>query len=148
MEQEIISLFVVVVECIIEHQNQILVITRPPGVHAEGMLAFPGGKVEYSDGENNQDILIEAVKREVYEEVGLALTDPLRFVTSSYFIDAHQNLVLDVIFHCKVVNTVLNINASPREVVEYQWLTLEEIGNNPLTPPWLQRYLLCIDEHL
>jgi hypothetical protein len=34
-----------VVECAIEHDSKFLVIKRPQGVHAGGMLAFPGGKL-------------------------------------------------------------------------------------------------------
>lgn len=138
------SNFLVVVECILEYQNKILVITRPMGVHAEGLLAFPGGKVEYIDGSNDKDILIEAIKREVFEEVGLNIVDKIQFVTSSYFIDAHQNQALDVIFYCKLEKTFVEVNASKREVPEYQWLTYSEIDKHPQAPPWLKRYLSYI----
>jgi 8-oxo-dGTP pyrophosphatase MutT (NUDIX family) len=102
--QHFLQRFVVVVECAIKLDDKYLLIKRPAGVHAAGLLAFPGGKVEYQDGMrdiNSQNILLHAVKPEVFEEVGLELIDPLHFITSSYFIDFHTNEhilhVLDVI---------------------------------------------------
>jgi 8-oxo-dGTP pyrophosphatase MutT (NUDIX family) len=62
--------FVVVVECAIKLDDRYLLIKRPAGVHAAGLLAFPGGKVEYQDGIrdiNSHNILLHAVKREVFE---------------------------------------------------------------------------------
>ncbi len=80
--------FIVVVECAIEHEGRFLVIQRPIGKHAEGLLSFPGGKFETTDGNESRDALLHAVKREVFEEVGLKLQDPINYVTSSYFIDS------------------------------------------------------------
>jgi 8-oxo-dGTP pyrophosphatase MutT (NUDIX family) len=136
--------FVVVVECAIELNNKFLMIKRPVGVHAAGFLAFPGGKVEYQDGGEKRNILAEAVKREVFEEVGLELIDPIRFVISSYFIDSHQEHVLDVIFHCKIEKTLTEVKPAFREVPEYYWLTKDEIASHENTPPWLRHYIDCL----
>lgn len=133
--------FLVVVECAIEFQDKFLFIKRPKGVQAEGLLAFPGGKVEYSDGGDNRDILIQAVKREVLEEVGLDLIDPIQFLTSSYFIDSYNIPVLDVIFHCKIKSHSVEVVPSLREVPEYYWLSLSEVLNHEDTPVWLKHYV-------
>lgn len=135
--------FLVVVECAIEHNNKFLIIKRPAGVHAAGFLAFPGGKVEYKDGSGN--ILVEAIKREVFEEVGLELIDPIRFVTSSYFRDSHQEHVLDVIFHCKLEKSKTEVNPALHEVPEHYWLTVDEILAHKDTPPWLEGYLSSVN---
>ncbi len=131
--------FLVVVECVIENNGRFLIIRRPAGVHAAGLLAFPGGKVEHQDGGGN--ILVEAVKREVFEEVGLDLVDPVQFVTSSYFRDSHQEHVLDVIFHCKLEKTKTEVKPSLREVPEHYWMTMDEILAHQDSPPWLKHYL-------
>jgi len=133
--------FLVVVECAIELQNKFLFIKRPKGVHAAGLLAFPGGKVEYGDGGENRDILMQAIKREVLEEVGLDLIDPINFLTSSCFIDSHNTQVLDVIFHCRIRNSCAEVKPSLREVPEYYWLTASEAMNHKNTPIWLQHYI-------
>lgn len=74
--------FIVATECAIEYQNKFLIIKRPQGVHAEGLLAFPGGKFELSDRESAGDVVKQAIKREVFEEVGLRLIDPIRICTN------------------------------------------------------------------
>ena len=64
----------------IEHNDKFLIIKRPQGVYVAGLLAFPGGKVEQIDEQNERDILRFAAKREVFEEVGLDLKDDLTYV--------------------------------------------------------------------
>ena len=136
--------FLVVVECAIEHDGKFLIIKRPLGVHAGGLLAFPGGKVEYKDGGEKKDILVEAIKREVFEEVGLKLIDPIHFVTSSYFIDSFQEQVLEVFFHCKIKKSRMDVKPALREVPEHYWLTLKEIAAHKNTPFWVMHFLACI----
>lgn len=136
--------FLVVVECAIEHNGKFLLIKRPSGVHAGGLLAFPGGKVEYKDGSEHLDILKHAAKREVLEEVGLNLIDPIHFVLSSYFRDSHEEHVLDTIFHCKIEKSIIEIKHSIREVQEYFWLSPDEIFRHKNSPVWLKRYIRCI----
>jgi len=138
--------FVVVVECAIEHENKFLIIKRPEGSYAGGLLAFPGGKVEEQDSATGRNILLQAVTREVFEEVGLKLEDPPQYVTSSYFIDQKGNAIIDNIFHCKLTKTKININASEREVPEYYWLTYEEIQAAKNSPEWLKSYMKEISQ--
>lgn len=135
-----------VVGCAIEHNAKFLIIKRPPGVHAGGLLAFPGGKVEEIDEQNEWDILRAAAKREVFEEVGLDLKDDLTYVVSNYFVDTKGICVIDTIFHCKIEKTVLNISASAREVAEYYWLSSDEIGHAEDSPPWLKKYISYIED--
>lgn len=74
--------YVIVVECAIECNGKYLIIRRPEGKHAGGLLSFAGGKVEEQDEINNFDILRAAVKREMLEELGLNLTGNIDYVTS------------------------------------------------------------------
>ena len=137
--------FVCVSECIIEKDGKILMIMRPSGVHGEGLLAFPGGKIEPEDGENSQDVFTQAAIREVREEVGIHLSDPLRFVTSSFFNDDKtKQSVVDCIFHCKVSQSDVRVQASEREVPEYFWMTREEVIGHKNTPEWVRHYISLI----
>jgi 8-oxo-dGTP pyrophosphatase MutT (NUDIX family) len=140
--------FLVVVECAIKCNDKFLFIKRPHGVHAGGFLAFPGGKVEYKDGGENVDILEQAVKREVLEEVGLNLTDPIHFVTSTYFVDSSQEHVLDTIFYCNIQNTIPEIVPSIQEVPQYYWLTTSEALSHIDTPIWLKHSLSCVEKKM
>lgn len=130
-----------VVEVAIEHEGKFLIIKRPEGKYAGGLLAFPGGKVEEIDEQNEGDILRFAAKREILEEVGLDLKDGLKYIISNYFIGSSNAKVpvIDTIFHCKIEKTDLTINPSPREVPEYYWLTEEEINHALNAPEWLKK---------
>lgn len=133
---------VVVVECAIEYQGRILMITRLDGGHAGGLLAFPGGKVELEADNHGlaHDLLKDAAKREVLEEVGIALKDPLIYATSNFFM-ADNTPVVDVIFFCSLDKTNPRVNPSPREVAAYEWMTKEQIEQSDKNSPWVKAYL-------
>lgn len=44
-----------VVEVAIEHDSKFLIIKRPEGSHAGGLLSFPGGKVKEIDEQIDQE---------------------------------------------------------------------------------------------
>lgn len=132
--------FVTIVEIALESDGKFLVIRRPQGVHAGGMLAFPGGGVEVGDGPEGEDVLQNAARREVLEEVGLDLKDPLRYATSGHFVDSYGNHVIGTVFHCKLKHTRVEVKPSPREVPEFHWMTPAEILAGE-APVWLKRYL-------
>lgn len=130
----------IVVECIMHHNNRFLLIERPEGVHAGGLLAFPGGKVETEDAKDGHAVLETAVAREVFEEVGITLESAPQYVMNSYFIDSKNNAVLDVIFYASFETTPA-ITPSAREVASYSWFLEEELKAATNCPPWVLRYL-------
>jgi 8-oxo-dGTP pyrophosphatase MutT (NUDIX family) len=132
-----------VVECIIRHKNHFLLIQRPDYGHAANLLAFPGGKLDQGDLIENHDILQIAAIREVLEEVGINLVNPLHYVTTNYFKDDNGTQVIDTIFLCALDENEdrPQVQASSREVANYYWMTFEEIKNHKNTPPWLLYYL-------
>jgi 8-oxo-dGTP pyrophosphatase MutT (NUDIX family) len=137
--------YLIVVECAIEHEGKFLIIKRPQGKHAGGQFSFPGGKVEEQDEAENFDILRSAVKREIFEEVGLKLIDPINYITSSYFASSSGVQIIDNIFYCKLEQTAPKINASEREVAEYYWLSVDEINAAENSPDWLKKYIEIIE---
>ena len=141
------KLYLNVVKVAIEHDEKFLIIKSPEGKHAGGLLAFPGGKVEEIDEQNEWNILRFAAKRQVLEEVGLDLQDELKYIISNYFVDSIGAHVIDTIFHCKIEKTDLTINASAREVQQYYWLTEEEINQANNAPAWLKKYVQYIRQN-
>lgn len=133
-----------VVECAIEHDDKFLIIKRPEGKHAGGLLSFPGGKVEEGDEQDESDILRSAARREILEEVGLDLKDDLTYITSHYFVGSNGAHVIDTLFHCQIKKTDLNISASHREVADYYWLTENEIIQAKNAPQWLKSQVSSI----
>jgi len=49
--------YLLIVECAIECNGKFLIIQRPEGKHAGGLLAFAGGKVDEQDETSRFDIL-------------------------------------------------------------------------------------------
>ena len=139
--------YLVVVECAIELDGKFLIIKRPEGKHAAGLLSFPGGKLDESDEVTEWGILSNAAKREIVEEVGLTLLDPMQYVTSNYFIDSDAMPVIDTIFYCNLNKTIPTVIASSREVPEYYWMTPAEINAAENSPEWLKKYIELIIQH-
>ena len=140
------TMFLLSTECIIKHQNTFLIIKRPAGKLGEGLLAFPGGTVEVKDGEQQSDILRTAVKREVLEEVGINLVDPIYYITSSYFIDGKDRPVVHTIFYCKLFLTSPKVIPLLDEVPEHYWMTEKEVSQAPNAPEWIKKYLMLVEK--
>ena len=137
-------MFLLGTECIIEYQNNFLIIKRPEGKLGAGLLAFPGGTVEVKDGADQQDVLRTAVKREVLEEVGIDLKDPVDYLTSSYFVDGKGRPIVHTLFYCKLVKTSSHVTPLFAEVPEHYWMTQEEVNQAPNAPGWIKGYLALV----
>lgn len=139
--------YLVVVECAIEFDGKFLIIKQPEGKHAVGLLSFPGGKFDPQDEINGWDVLRCAAKREIFEEVGLTLLDPVQYVSSSYSMDNDEISIIYSTFYCKLNKTIPTVIVAPREVPEYYWMTPEEINSATNSPVWLKKYVELILEH-
>lgn len=124
-----------------KHNDYFLIIKRPENMHAAGTLSFLGGGVEFEDGKNEQDILQEAARRKVFEEVGIQLEDPLTYLTASYFIDDFGNATIFVIYFCELKKSKIELNVLKKEVPEYYWMTAKQICEDKKSPDWLVRYV-------
>lgn len=129
--------YLIIVECAIECEGKFLIIRRPEGKHAGGLLSFAGGKVDEQDETNTFDMLRAAVKREIKEELGLELTGKIDYITSEYFVDSSGISLINNLFHYKFAATP-KIIPCEREVPWYAWLTKEEIHAATNSPEWLK----------
>ena len=136
--------YVIVVECAIECNGKYLIIRRPEGKHAGGLLSFAGGKVEEQDEINNFDILRAAVKREILEELGLNLTGNIDYVTSEYFIDSSGICVINNLFHYKY-DTIPIVKPCEYEVPWFAWMTKEEIQAAHNSPDFLKTLINLLE---
>lgn len=138
------KLYLPVIECAIEHNDRFLVIQHPSDGYAGGMWSFPGGKLDVVDETYCFDVLRAAVKREVFEEVGLILEDPLHYVFSSYFVGKNDIPIINSTFYCNLSNTAPTVSIPPKEIAEYAWMRADEILNNANSAPWLKEYIPII----
>ena len=121
-EQKYPSLTITVV---IEHEGEFLLIKRPS--HEENfpnVYAFPGGRAEIGE------TVIETIKREVFEETGLKLSDEVGFLDSYYF-----KKVIGIAFVVRAFDKNLSL---PEDTPDYIWVkTVEEMNKlNCLPDIW------------
>lgn len=138
--------FLIIVECAIEHDGAFIFIKKPLGGQAGGLWSLPGGGVEHADGNKHCFVFETAIKREIFEELGIVLSEPIHYVTTSYFVDNRGKHVLDSIFHCKLKGERPQIVLQKKEIDEYCWMTPEELENNELVPSWLKHYISLIKD--
>lgn len=105
-----------VVAGIINRGPLFLVALRPPHVPFSGYWEFPGGKIEL--GESSFD----ALKRELYEEIGIHVTDAHPFLK---FQHTYPNRTIDL-----DVWQITHFSGEPQGIEGQQlaWVTLSELG--------------------
>lgn len=103
----------------VEVEDTVLFLLRAPHVSQGSTWAIPGGKVHDSSGET----AVEAAKRELHEEVGIAAGD-LIFCKTVYI----KYPQLDYTYHMYRLQLTTRpvICLSERESSDYRWLTREQ----------------------
>lgn len=100
--------------------GQVLLIirARDPG---RGLLGMPGGFVD--PGEPAE----EALRREVFEEVGLQINSPRFLVTAPnrYIYNGVEHPVLDLFFHARIDSTQ-SVAPEATEVTDWFWTELND----------------------
>ncbi len=135
--QSAVYWYIVNVEGAILQDGKYLTIIRGlEETHAPGILALPGGKVENAG--NSERALEETLHREIAEEVGIQVWDGMAYVESSAFIADDGDPVIDIVFLCRYQSGTPH-TASPAEVADVRWMTLQQILAHPKTSPWTRR---------
>jgi 8-oxo-dGTP diphosphatase len=124
--------YIVNVEGAILKEGHYLMVVRGAEEYAPGGLNFPGGKLEGASSAD--DILEETLRREIAEEVGLAVCAEMAYLRCSAFLAADEPVV-DVVFLCRWESGEA-IAADPAEVAAVRWMTTTEAIAHPETPPW------------
>ncbi len=126
-------LFIVNVEGVVRHgERYLLAVRSDQEAHAPGTLALPGGKVEFSDAV--QDTLEAALKREILEETGVRVDNPV-YLESKWFNSDDGEPVVDIVFLCTYAGGDVEIG-DLNEISEVMWLTAAEVAAHPKAPVW------------
>jgi 8-oxo-dGTP diphosphatase len=129
--------YIVNVEAAIYRDDRWLMIERSEREeHAGGTLAFVGGMAE-TDGEV-WDVLEETLRREVREEVGIAVGPHLHYSESKAFLLADGTPTVSIVFLCEYAGGTPRA-VSADEVAAIYWMTAEEVLRHPKTPYWIAR---------
>jgi 8-oxo-dGTP diphosphatase len=127
-------LFIVNVEgAIYKNEKWLLIRRSEKEEHAGGTLSLVGGKVDYEG--TSSDILERTLIREIYEEVGIEVSN-LRYVNSSSFVTNLGVHVVDIVFLCDYQSGEAYAK-SPDEVDSVCWMSTQHILNNDEIPSYL-----------
>ena len=113
---------IVVAAAIICRKDMILLARRMPESHLGGLWEFPGGKKEF--GETLEDCL----RREVREELGVDISEPLPFHALHY---QYPEKVVELNFYtCSIIQGI------PRalECAEIAWVYKHELNSYAFPP--------------
>ncbi|EMA45790.1 NUDIX hydrolase [Halococcus saccharolyticus] len=134
--------YVVNVEAAIYRDGEYLLVERAAAEdHAAGTLALVGGTVEATD---TGDALEATLRREVREEVAIAITDP-QYVQSNAFTTDDGTSCVNVVFLCRHDDGEARV-AAPAEVAAVEWLSIDAVLDRSAIPPWTAEFLTLADE--
>jgi 8-oxo-dGTP pyrophosphatase MutT (NUDIX family) len=129
------------VEAAVYHDGRYLMIVRGDEEdHAAGMLAFPGGGLDYVEA---ADILESTAEREVEEETGVTV-GAIEFAEAHTFTTPDGTPVLDVVFLCHYIAGTPR-TADRGEVAGLRWMNADEILADPACPPWMAASLALVE---
>ncbi|MAI76757.1 MAG: hypothetical protein CBC25_06010 [Pelagibacteraceae bacterium TMED65] len=102
-----------VVACILKKNEKILISSRPQNKIFSGFFEFPGGKI------NPNEFVIEALKREIYEELGVMIDLRSIFFLKSYHVIQRKKKIRLIFFLC--LNWFGEIFS--KELQEFKWIS-------------------------
>ena len=109
--------YINVVACVFKKNDKVLIASRPKMKTFSGFFEFPGGKVEKGE------YLIEALDREIFEELGVSLDFNKIYYLSNFKILDH-NIILHF-FLC--LSWFGKIENKERQVLK--WISPKELNN-------------------
>ena len=108
---------IIVVACVINKANKILINSRPAGKDFHGYFEFPGGKVK------SGEYLVEALHREILEELGINLNLDKVLFLNSYKVSQKKKMLDLNFFFCD--SWFGKIKNNENQILE--WVTLPEL---------------------
>ncbi len=99
--------------CILKKNEKILISSRPQNKIFSGFFEFPGGKI------NPNEFVIEALKREIYEELGVMIDLRSIFFLKSYQVIQRKKKIRLTFFLC--LNWFGEIFS--KELQEFKWIS-------------------------
>jgi len=110
--------------------------------YGAGWLGFPGGTVDPDPAAPH--VLEETARREVLEETGLTLDDPVVYIESHTF-TIGSVIVLDIVMLATSTSGEPRAAASQGEVASVEWLSFEDLLNDVRTQSWTRDSLVLVE---
>ena len=109
--------YIKVVACVLKKNKKILITSRPKTKNFSGFFEFPGGKLE------QDECLIEALDREIFEELGISLDFNKIYYLNNYRILKH-NISLHFFLCLRWFGKIEN-----KEMQTLKWIFPKELNN-------------------
>jgi len=124
---------IVLVKAWVEKDEKFLMAQRgATELHEPDAWSLPGGKVE---NEVMRDILQSTLKKEVFEEVGIEITDIIELIYNNSFIRSDGAHVVNLTFLCHWES---GIAQALEDTANVQWFSVKELRNFPDSEEYLQ----------
>jgi len=134
--------YVVNVDAAVVRGEEYLVVERSSEEeHAAGTVAFPGGKVEQTQG---FDAIENTARREVREETGVRVGD-VAYVSSNAFVADEGTQCLNVVTCCEYESGDPEA-LEPEEVADAFWLPYAEFEDHPGVPEYVEAFAERVEE--
>ncbi|WP_232702656.1 NUDIX domain-containing protein [Halobacterium wangiae] len=134
--------YVVNVDAAVVRDDEYLVVERSAEEdHAAGTLAFPGGKVEQTEG---FDAVENTARREVREETGVEV-GAVEYVSSNAFVADEGTQCLNVVTWCEYESGEPEAR-EPEEVADAFWLPYEAFGEREDVPEYIAAFAERVEE--
>ena len=134
--------YVVNVDAAVVQGDDYLVIERSSEEeHAAGTVAFPGGKVEQTQG---FDAIENTARREVREETGVEVGD-VEYVCSNTFVADEGTQCLNVVTRCEYEGGEPEAR-EPEEVADAFWLPYEAFSEREDVPEYIAAFAERVEE--
>jgi 8-oxo-dGTP diphosphatase len=86
-----------------------------------GVFEMPGGHIDYGEA------LVDGLKREIMEELGMNISVGDPFAAFTYMNDIKRSHSVEIIYFAKFTDPIEMIKLDPEDHSEYIWVSLEEI---------------------
>lgn len=113
-----------VVGCIVRLEDKILLLYRSAKETEPSLWGIPAGKTEEGETE------LQTVGRELYEETGLRLPEE-NFEYLGHLPIEYDTFIVDFPIFTVNLNEEPQITLTPREHIDYKWLTPKEVIELP-----------------
>jgi 8-oxo-dGTP diphosphatase len=118
--------------------HYLLVVRGEKEDHAPGALTLVGGKIEFFQNPNQDNVLENTLRREILEEVTIEIEDKMEYIESGSFLTDAGDPVVDLVFLCKYKSGTPSIG-DEEEVAGLRWMTAEEVVQSSEIPEWTRR---------
>lgn len=111
------------------HHNQTYLVIKERIYNNSIVYDLPGGKIEYGES------VAEALFREIKEELCIDVIIEKLLGVWHFFVEGTGDQVVCITFLCRPKSgSVIDLtkNPAPEEIVEYEWMTKQQLLNLPL----------------